>query len=238
MSELDKSIAELVTANRILANEGVVDAYGHVSIRHPKNPNRFFLSRSRSPELVKATDIMEFEFDGKPVGGDRRPPYLERFIHAGIYEARPDVMAVVHAHSEETVPFGLTGRPLQPVIHSASSQGTHIPVWDIREGFGDETKLLVANIDQGRDLAQRLGDAGVVLMRGHGFSAAAPSLFEVVKIAVYLPRNARILMDALRLGEPKALSDGEIRAWGKIDPNTPETRRAWEYWSRRAGRRS
>jgi ribulose-5-phosphate 4-epimerase/fuculose-1-phosphate aldolase len=236
MSDLDKAIAELATANRILAHEGVVDAYGHVSIRHPKDPKRFLLSRSRSPELVKPADIMEFDLDGSVAGGDRRPPYLERFIHAGIYVARPEIVAVVHAHAEETIPFGTTSQPLRPIIHSGANQGAHVPVWDIRENFGDETNLLVANIDQGRDLARRLGDASVVLMRGHGFAAAARSLFEVVKISVYLPRNAQILMDALRLGEARTLSDGEIRAWSNINPDTPESRRAWEYWSRRAKR--
>jgi len=171
MSDLQRAICDLVIANRILAHEGIVDAYGHVSLRNPTNPERFILSRSRSPELVEARDIMEFTLDGTVVGDDRRPPYLERFIHGSIYEARPDVMAVVHSHAEETLPFGITEVALKPMMHVAGLIGPRIPVWDIAEKFGDNTNLLVTNTDQGRDLARRLGDSKVTLMRGHGFAA-------------------------------------------------------------------
>jgi HCOMODA/2-hydroxy-3-carboxy-muconic semialdehyde decarboxylase len=117
MSERDLAVRDLVIANRILANEDVVDAYGHVSIRHPQNPERYLLSRSRSPELVERGDIMEFSLDGKPVGDDVRPPYLERFIHGAIYEARPDIHAVVHSHAEDVLPFSIAATPLRPVVH-------------------------------------------------------------------------------------------------------------------------
>ena len=131
MSELDQALRDLVIGNRILAHQNVVDGYGHISIRHPSNPEHFLLSRSRSPELVVEADIMEFTLDGKVVGDDRRPPYLERFIHGGLYEARPDVHAVVHSHAEDTLAFGITDVPLQPVIHVARSMGPTVPVWDI-----------------------------------------------------------------------------------------------------------
>ncbi len=235
MSELEQAFRDLVIANRILAHQGVVDAYGHVSMRHPTNPERFILSRSRSPELVEERDIMEFTLDGKVVGDDRRPPYLERFIHGGIYEARPDVNAVVHSHAEETLPFGISEVPLQPVIHVASSIGPSVPVWDIAEKFGDNTNLLVVNTDQGRDLAKRLGQGRVALMRGHGFAAAGGTVQDVVRLAVYLPVNARILTVARQFGKFKPLAPGEIETRGAFNPKAPESWRAWEYWARRAG---
>lgn len=234
MSESGRAIRDVVIGNRILANEGVVDAYGHVSIRHPKNPERYLLARSRSPELVEPDDIMEFTLEGTPVGDDKRPPYLERFIHGAIYELRPDVQAVVHAHAEEVLPFTITTTPLRPVVHMASFMGHRVPVWDIRDRFGD-TNLLVVNMEQGRDLAKCLGGDRVALMRGHGFAAAGRSLQEAIRISVYLPRNARILLDALRLGDVKGLSPGEIDAHTSFKPDDPSMWRAWEYWARRAG---
>jgi ribulose-5-phosphate 4-epimerase/fuculose-1-phosphate aldolase len=237
MNDLDFHIGQLVIANRILANEGVVDAYGHVSMRHPRHPERYLLACSRSPELVERADIMEFTLDGAPVSDDGRALYLERFIHGGVYEARPDIHAVVHAHAEDVLPFTITTTPLRPVIHSGSFMGGHAPVWDIADAFGDRTNLLVTNMAQGRDLARCLGSHSVALMRGHGFAAAAPSLIEVVRLSVYVPRNARALMAAMRLGgEVKCLSPGEIaaRAAG-YQPYSVETWRAWEYWARRAG---
>lgn len=235
MSELETALRNVVIANRILAHQGVVDAYGHVSIRHPLNPERFLLSRSRSPELVEERDIMEFTLDGKVVGDDRRPPYLERFIHGSIYEARPDVNAVVHSHAEETLSFGISDVPLKPVIHVASSMGPQVPVWDIAEKFGDNTNLLVVNQDQGRDLAKRLGAGRVTLMRGHGFAAAGATVQDVVRLSVYLPVNARVLSAAMRLGPFKPLAPGEVEVRGHFNPKAPESWRAWEYWARRAG---
>lgn len=236
MAELKKLIDQLVIANRILANEGVVDAYGHVSVRHPDDPQRFFLARSLSPDLVRHEDIMEFRLDGTPARDDKRQPYLERFIHGAILEARPDVQAVVHAHAEDVLPFGITDVPLRPVIHSGAFIGAEVPVWDIAEQFGDRTNLLVTNMAQGRDLAKRLGGRNVALMRGHGFAAAARSLIDVVRMSVYLPRNARVLLKALPLGKVKPLSAGEIEArTSGYKPESPETQRAWRYWAMRAG---
>ena len=236
MSEttLEIVLNELVLANRILANEGVVDAYGHVSVRHPTKPERFFMARMRAPELVERGDLMEFGPDGQPVS-DSRSPAVERFIHGAIYEARPDVQAVVHAHAEEILPFGITDVPLRPVIHSGSFIGRNVPVWDIADNFGD-TDLLVRDMSQGRDLARCLGNNNVVLMRGHGFAAAARSVIEAVRISVYLPRNARVQLAAMQIGKYKPLSDGEIaaRAAG-YKPYSTQTWRAWEYWANRAG---
>src|SRR5499433_657348 len=176
MSNLDTVIQDLVIANRILAREDVVDAYGHVSIRHPDNPKHFFLARSRAPELVEPHDIVELGLDGQPVRDEKRTLYLERFIHAAIFEAQPDVMAVVHAHAEDTLAFGIAGATrLRPVIHSGSFIGAEVPVWDIADNFGD-TNLLVTNMAQANDLAKCLGGHSVALMRGHGFAAAALSL--------------------------------------------------------------
>src|SRR2546427_3046374 len=156
MSNLDALIQDLVIANRILAKEEVVDAYGHVSIRHPDNPNHFLIAGSVAPELVGAEDIVELDLDGQPVRDQSPALYLERFIHAAIFEARPDVMAVVHAHAEAVLPFTVTKTPLRPVIHSGSFMGAEVPVWDIADRFGD-TNLLVADVAQGRDLARGLG---------------------------------------------------------------------------------
>ena len=230
---LEKALRDVVIANRILAHEGVVDAYGHVSVRHPLDPTRYLLSRSCAPELVERGDIVEFDLEGKSVGGDTRAPYLERFIHGAIYEARPDVQAVVHAHAEAVLPFTISATPLRPVVHMASFIGARIPVWDIRDNFGD-TNLLVVNTAQGRDLARGLGGARVALMRGHGFVAAGRSLPEAIRIGVYMPVNARVLLDALRLGEVKALSRGEIEAHASMKPDDPAMWRAWEYWAVRA----
>jgi ribulose-5-phosphate 4-epimerase/fuculose-1-phosphate aldolase len=231
---LEKALRDVVIANRILAHESVVDAYGHVSVRHPLDPTRYLLSRSRAPELVERGDIVEFDLEGKAVSGDTRAPYLERFIHGAIYEARPDVQAVVHAHAEAVLPFTISATALRPVVHMASFIGARIPVWDIHDNFGD-TNLLVVNMVQGRDLARGLGGERVALMRGHGFVAAGRSLPEAVRIGVYMPVNARVLLDALRLGEVKALSRGEIEAHASMKPDDPAMWRAWEYWAVRAG---
>jgi ribulose-5-phosphate 4-epimerase/fuculose-1-phosphate aldolase len=237
MTDLSPLVRDLVVANRILSRENVVDAYGHVSVRRPDDPHRFLLAISIAPGMVDDSHVIEFNLDGAPVRDDCRPLYLERFIHAGIYEARPDVQAVVHAHAEDVLPFSISAMPLRPVIHSGSFMGAHVPVWDIADRFGPDTNLLVTNMEQARDLARRLGPHNVVLMRGHGFSAAARSLIEAVRMAVYVPRNARVLMNALRLGgEIRPLHGGEIAARNAgYKPHSLETQRAWRYWAHRAG---
>jgi ribulose-5-phosphate 4-epimerase/fuculose-1-phosphate aldolase len=235
MSSLTNVVNDLVIANRILANEDVLDAYGHISMRHPDDPGKFLLSRSRSPELVEHDDILEFTLDGQVAGGRSERPYVERFIHGAIYEANPEIKAVVHSHALDVLPFTISSVPLRPVVHTASECGHHIPVWDIHDKFGDTT-LLVVNQQQGRDLAQVLGKNRVALMRGHGFAAAGRSLGEVMKTSVYLPKNARVLVQALQLGgDVKYLSQGEIAARDTFGPGGTDFARAWEYWAVRAG---
>ncbi|HAY44781.1 MAG TPA: class II aldolase family protein [Gammaproteobacteria bacterium] len=235
MKAKDRAINDLVIANRILAKEEIVDAYGHITIRNPDNPNTFFIARSLSPALVTAEDIVELDMDGNPVHEEGRVLYLERFIHAAILKARPEVLSTVHAHAEDILPFCIAnGTPLRPVIHSGSFIGANVPVWDIADRFGD-TNLLVTNMDQADDLAKTLANNNVALMRGHGFASAARSLIEAVRMAVYLPRNARTLSRALQLGgDIKSLSQGEIDARNLgYKPYSPETWRAWEYWATR-----
>lgn len=226
---------DVVIANRILAQQNVLDAYGHVSIRHPHDPNKYFLSRSLSPALVNESDIIEYHLDGAPADGDRRSPYLERFIHGGVYERRPDVKAVLHSHAEDVLPFTISKNVrMRPVIHAVGDMGGEAPVWDIAEKFGDETTLLVTNMDHSRDLARCMDCHRVALMRGHGFVAAGRSINDLVRLSVYIPRNARVLMNAMRLGEFIALSSGEIEARLKLDTESPAMMRGWEFWAREA----
>jgi len=226
---------DVMSANRILAREGVLDGYGHVSLRHPGNPQHFFLSRSRSPELVTVEDIMELTLDGETVGNDDRPSYLERFIHGSIYKARPDIVSVVHSHQEDVVPYSISSVPLQPVWHQACSMGQHVPVWDIHDKFGD-TNLLVTSVAQGDDLAATLGRDKVALMRGHGFAAAGNHLQEAVSMSIYLPKNARILTTATLLGgKVTPVTKKEAELAGVVRPEHPAFQRGWEYWLKRAG---
>jgi ribulose-5-phosphate 4-epimerase/fuculose-1-phosphate aldolase len=237
MSALDTLLNDLIIANKVLAKEEIVDAYGHISVRHPDKPNHFFLARSLAPELITRDDIVEHDLECNPVKGDTRPLYLERFIHGAIFEARPDVNVVVHAHAEDILPFGIAnGTPLRPVIHSGSFIGANVPVWDIADTFGD-TNVLVANMAQGRDLAKTLAGNNVALMRGHGFASTGRSIIEGVRMAVFLPRNARALMKAKMLGgDIKYLSQGEIDGRNKgYSPYSPETWRTWEYWANKCG---
>ena len=233
-SPYERAVLDLIIANRILAHQGVVDAYGHVSMRHPSDPQIFLMARSRSPGLVEADDIMQFRLDGSVIGDDRRAAYIERHIHAAIYRERSEINAVVHAHASEVLPFTVSSIALRPVIHSAGVVSENIPLWDIRDRFGD-TNLLVSDEDQGGDLAQRMAGNNVVLMRGHGFAAAGVNLIEVLRVAVYLRENARVLLEALKLGEVIYLSPGELDAIRSIDPASPALRRAWEFWATEAG---
>lgn len=234
MSTLGNAMSDLVIANRILAREGVVDAFGHASIRHPDRPDRYILSRSRAPELVTADDLMVFEQDGTPVDPRGRTPYAERFIHGALYEMRPDVHAVIHNHSLDVIPFGVTGVPLRPIVHVAAPIGERPPVWDIRDKFsgGD---MLVVTMDQGRDLARAVGAGPVALMRGHGCVVAGGTIRTAVMIAVYLQVNARLQMDALRLGQPRYLAPEEIEHMNKRQQSPLSIDRVWEYWRQRAG---
>jgi ribulose-5-phosphate 4-epimerase/fuculose-1-phosphate aldolase len=234
VSTLEEALEELVTANRILAREGVVDSFGHVSIRHPDRPDRYFVSRARAPELIELADLMEFEIEGEPVDPKGRKPYAERFIHGAMYEARPEAMAVVHNHSPSVIPFGVTGTCLRPIMHMCASMGGDVPTWDSRDAFGD-TNLLVTNMEMARDLARALGDRPVALMRGHGCVVVGRSLREIVFNSVYLELNADLQLKSANLGEITFLSDGEIAAILKTRSSFT-FERAWERWCLRAGR--
>ncbi len=236
MGNLTDIVRELAAANRILAHEGVVDAYGHISVRHPDDPKKYLLSVSRSPELVEPEDIMEFHLDSNPVKDDTRPKYVERPIHGSIFEARPDINSVVHNHAYDVIPFTITDVPLRPILHSARRMKDVAPVWDIHDKFGD-TDLLVSSNDHGRDLAAALGDGRVVLMRGHGCAVAGTSIADAVQTSVYAMVNARILLQALMIGggKVKYLHAGEITAPASRRDQLKGQNRAWETLLSRAG---
>ncbi len=207
MSDLKHAIDELVIANRILAAEHVTDAFGHVSMRHPDDPKTFLLSRGRAPELIEAADIMAFALDGATVSGAGKP-YLERFIHGAIYEARADVQAVVHSHSYSVVPFSVISEKLRPIMHVCAAIGADVPVWDPQHNFGD-TDLLVGGMAQGRDLAHALGPRTSILMRGHGSTCVGATLREAVYVAVMLEVNANLQLKAQAFGPVTFLTTGE-----------------------------
>lgn len=234
-SQMANLADDLVAANRILYSQGVVDGFGHVSARSLTDPSHFFMARSVAPSSVTQADIMEFDAEGKPLAGDMRLPYAERFIHSEIYKARPDVMAVVHAHAPSVIGFGITGVPLRPVYHMSGFLGKAVPVFEIRDAMPahPETDLLVKSAALGARLSEKLGRNAVVLMRGHGFTAVAPSIPVAVFRAVYTDQNARIQSEALKLGTPRYLSEQEA-------VQTQQTMeglsiRSWEMWKKQAG---
>lgn len=230
-------IADLVAANRILAHQGVVDAFGHVSVRHPDDPKRFLMSRARPPERVEPGDIMEYSLEGEPVDPRGRKSYRERFIHAALFEARPEVKSVIHNHSRSVIPFGISEEKLRPVVHSCATIGAEIPVWDAQTQFGD-TDLLISDMAMGRDFAKVLGQRTCALMRGHGCTVVGRSIREAVYTAVYLEVNANLQIQASRFGKLKFLTPGEI---AKITARLGQSKagegydRSWEYWCGRAG---
>ena len=242
MSENAKSaIHDLMVANRILANEGVVDAFGHISVRNPDNAGRYFLACSRSPGLVTEEHIIEFELDSNPLDNTDRAIYSERFIHGCIYKARPDVMSVCHSHAHAVVPFTVTNTPIEPIWVMSSGSGVGVPNWDIREDFPDEGTMLVVNNSTGRSLAKKLGDGRVCLLRGHGAVIATGNLKATVMVSIGLMCNAAMLIQAHTLSQGrgdaavKHLSPAEIEATSQILLGSLGINRAWEYWRVRAG---
>jgi ribulose-5-phosphate 4-epimerase/fuculose-1-phosphate aldolase len=231
---VEAALADLVIANRILASEGVIDAFGHVSIRHPERPDRYFLARSRSPELVERGDLLEFDLDSNPINPDGRTMYSERPIHGCIYKARPEVMSVCHNHAHSLIPFGVTGAAIKPIWHVAGCIGAEVPIWDIREEFGD-TDLLVTDNGMGDSLARKLGPCRCALMRGHGAVVATHGLKPTVFTAIYLMANARLLKEAREMGQVTYLSEGEVKLTEEMNMKPRSQNRAWEYWARRAG---
>lgn len=226
----DQVVLDLVDANNILFDRGVLDAYGHVSARDPEYPERFFLARNMAPALVAAEDIQSFDRNAETA--DERPSYLERFIHAELYRARPDVMSVVHSHSAAVLPFSVVDRPLRAVSHMAGFLGVGAPVFEIRDSVGEASDLLIRNRDLGRSLAKSLGDAAVVLMRGHGSVAVGASVQQVVHRAVFTELNARTQAEALGLGTCTYLTAEEAIA--AAASNDGQVMRAWELWRRQA----
>jgi ribulose-5-phosphate 4-epimerase/fuculose-1-phosphate aldolase len=235
--QLDIAVSELLSANKILGHEGILDAYGHVSVRHPNEPDHFLLSRARSPEVIEPADVLEFDLSGSPVGRNSEALYIERFIHAAFYELRSDVNAVCHNHTLSVLPFSISAAVhLRAVIHSARFLGSEVPVWDIADEFGAGTDMLVRNMDQGRSLTRSTGHGNVVLMRGHGSVVAGPNLRRVVSMCIGMDRNAKVMLDAYQMGEVVPLHAGEISGDGSLirGGNTTDDR-AWEYFQRRAG---
>jgi len=229
---LDEARSQLATANHILAREGVLDAFGHVSMRHPSNPARYLLARSRSPELIEPSDILEFTLDSQPVVPQIGFLYGERVIHGCIYQARPDVHAICHHHARAVMPFCISGIALQPIDHLGATMGAVIPFWDQREEFGD-TNLIVARSEEGQSLARALGPHWVVLMRRHGATVVGISMEEMVFRAVFSCRNAELQREAQALGGVTELTPAEIEKAGAFNLEPRPIARAWEYWTMR-----
>lgn len=225
-------IDDLVSANHILYQEGVVDGFGHVSVRHEKDPERFLLARSIAPASVRAGDIMEFDLAGEPVNARGRKPYLERYIHSEIYRARPDVIAIVHSHSPALIPFGVTGTSLKPVYHMSGFLGRTTPIFEIREAGGPATDMLIRDRKLGAALAKSLGPSSFALMRGHGSVAVGNTLKQVVYRAIYAEINARLQAEAMRLGTVTYLNDAE--AAGASRTNDAVIDRPWNLWKNKA----
>jgi ribulose-5-phosphate 4-epimerase/fuculose-1-phosphate aldolase len=233
LSDADATLVEeLVAANRILFDQGVVDGYGHVSVRHDKRPDRFILSRSRSPGLVTTADLIEYDLDSNPVS-DPRPGYLERFIHGEIFRARPDVMAVIHSHAPSVIPFGIVeGVTLRPVFHMSGFLGTGAPVFEIRDVVGNGSDMLIRDRKLGVGLAKVLGAGSTVLMRGHGSTAAGLTLRQTVFRAIYTEVNARLQAEAMRLGKVNYLTQEEAAAAAAM--NDANLNRTWDLWQAQA----
>jgi ribulose-5-phosphate 4-epimerase/fuculose-1-phosphate aldolase len=225
----DLLIEELVLANRILFAQGVVDAYGHVSVRSAADPNRFLLTWAIAPALATAADVLSFDFDGNAPAAAGRELYSERFIHASIYRSRPDVMGVVHSHSPSIIPFTVTEVALRPIWHMSAFLEGSVSLFDTQDAAGD-TDLLIKTPVLGNALAASLGSATVALMRGHGSVVVGRSVREAVQRAIYTEANAKLQSEAQRMGSVKFLTPGEAKLMN--DYSRPDVRRPWELWVR------
>ena len=224
---------DLVYANRILANEGLVDGFGHVSVREDNNPDRFVMSRSMAPALVTHKDLMEYNLNGDPIDAQGRASFGERYIHAAIYRARPDVKAIVHSHSLAVMPFSVTGISLRPLFHMSAFLGAGTPIFDIHDAGGD-TNMLIADNKLGDALAKVLGNHPVALIRGHGMVAAGTSIQEAVFFAYYTDVDARLQAQATALGTITYLTPGEAAKGTKN--LIAQYGRAWDLWKERVGK--
>jgi len=224
-------LENLAAASRILVDQDVFDAAGHVSMRHPSRPDRFLMSRSLAPELVTADDIIEFTLDCEPCEAGGRQPFIERHLHGAIYRERSDVMAVVHGHSPTVIPFGLVSTPLLATYHNAAFLAAGVPVFDIRERFGT-TDIVISSADRGTAMARALGDTAVLLLRAHGMVAVGPSLEAAVFRAIFTVVSARVQLNAAALGGAVAALDAEE---GRLadQVNLATLGRSWELWKRR-----
>jgi len=223
-------LEDLVAAYRILAEYGVIDAYGHVSLRSPSNPQRYYLARSLAPERVQLEDMIEYDLDSNPLDARGRDSVTERFIHGEIYKVRPEVMAVVHNHSPSVVPFSVTGVPMRALWHMAAFIGDGLPNWEIRE-VRKGTNLLVGDGVLGASLAKTLGSKPAALMRGHGSVTVGESLPRAVGRSVYLELSARMQMQALALSDKvNYLDEAEVKASMPLQ----DYKRAWPMWREKA----
>ena len=231
-SRLDQIRHDIALASRMLAHENVLDAFGHVSMRHPTDPGRYFLPRSRSPQLVEAGDIMEYTLDSEPVKKPTQPMFAERVIHGCLYEARPDVMAVCHHHAAAVLPFCVAGIPIEPVFHLGSATGETTPFWDQYEEFGD-TNLLVRTLEEGRSHARALGQHSALLLNRHGATVVGADIRELVSRCVFMCQNATYQLQAHMLGKVDKLRPGEVKLASTLNALPNVTGRTWEYWTMR-----
>jgi len=233
---LTEARRELALANRMVANEGVIDAFGHVSMRHPTNPNRYLLSRSRAPELVTPEDFIEYDLDSRPVREPGVGQYSERVIHGEIYKARPEVNAVCHHHAPAFMPLLATSTDYVPVFHLGAIGGIRPPFWDQHDEFGD-TNMLVVKPEEGASLARALGSHWMVMMRRHGVTVAGTTVRDCVFRSIYSTRNAEFQVQALAIGQSiDSLTPGETDLAGSINKKTTGLERSWEYWSMRVAK--
>jgi len=226
-------VDKLVAANRILYKQGVVDGFGHASVRHDKSPGHFLLARNMAPGLVRREDIVTFDLDGAALDAGERRVYLERFIHGEIYRARPDVHAVVHSHSPSVIPFGVTGQPLRPIFHMSGFLGEGAALFEIRDTGGD-TNMLISDNRLGVALAASLGDRSTVLMRGHGSTVVGSSIEQAVYRAIYAEVNAKLQLQAVTLGKVTYLNAAEAQL--AATANDTQVSRVWDLWTREVGK--
>jgi ribulose-5-phosphate 4-epimerase/fuculose-1-phosphate aldolase len=225
----EELVEDLLIGNKILFKYGVVDAFGHLSVRHDKDPEKYVMSRHLAPALVTEKDLLTYNLDSEPVPETKHRLYSERFIHGEIYKVRPDVMSIVHCHAPALIPFGITHAELQPVYHVSAFLGRGVPKFDIRDKAG-MTNMLVRTAQLGQDLAASLGDKEVVLMRGHGATMVAKTIKGAVYRAMYSMSNAQIQLDAMRLGEVTYLAPEEARLHAEYIDEV--VFRPWNMWKR------
>jgi ribulose-5-phosphate 4-epimerase/fuculose-1-phosphate aldolase len=229
-ADLGPTVAvDLVAANHILAHNGVLDSFGHVSIRDPRNPNQYLQMQAIAPRDAAVSDLITFDLDSNAINARGRPIYRERFIHGQIYKMRADVNAVVHSHSPTVIPFSVTEKPLRAIFHNGHFLGQGTPVWEIRDHAGEQNNMLVLSNELGRSLAEQLGKGSVVLMRGHGNAVAGPDLKTAVFRAIYTEVNAKLQMQAVMLGGPvNFLNEYEQQKLQNVD-------RPWDTWKKQVG---